>query len=58
MNSIWKDLLFLHGHLLHQDDLAWRRDIAPEQRTTEVASTPPKPTPTHGLKDCHGAACA
>jgi len=29
MTSLWKDLLFLHGHLLHKDDLDWRED-APE----------------------------
>ena len=26
MSSIWKDLLLLHGHLLHKDDLEWRTD--------------------------------
>lgn len=26
MSSIWKDLLFLHGHLLHKDDLEWRTE--------------------------------
>jgi hypothetical protein len=25
MNSIWTSLLFLHGHVIHQD-LAWRPD--------------------------------
>jgi hypothetical protein len=23
MSSIWKDLLFLHGHLVHKEDLIW-----------------------------------
>jgi len=26
MNSLWKDLLFLHGHLVRKEDLAWRSD--------------------------------
>ncbi|MDE2154570.1 MAG: hypothetical protein KGJ32_01555 [Xanthomonadaceae bacterium] len=26
MSSLWKDLLFLHGHLTHAD-LAWRPDV-------------------------------
>jgi hypothetical protein len=26
MNSIWKDLLFLHGHLVRKEDLVWRTD--------------------------------
>jgi hypothetical protein len=29
MNSIWKDLLFLHGHLVHKEDLTW----STEERT-------------------------
>ncbi len=29
MNSIWKDLLFLHGHIVHKEDLDWRPDPAP-----------------------------
>lgn len=29
MSSIWKDLLFLHGHLLHKQDLDWRPDPEP-----------------------------
>jgi len=29
MNSLWKDLLFLHGHLLHRDDLDWRPEPEP-----------------------------
>ena len=26
MNSLWKDLLFLHGHLVRKEDLVWRPD--------------------------------
>jgi hypothetical protein len=26
MNSLWKDLLFLHGHLVRKEDLVWRSD--------------------------------
>jgi hypothetical protein len=31
MNSLWKDLLFLHGHLLHKEDLDWHPDTPAEQ---------------------------
>ena len=26
MNSLWKDLLFLHGYLVRKEDLDWRPD--------------------------------
>ncbi|MBQ4855013.1 hypothetical protein IMW82_10055 [Rhodanobacter sp. B2A1Ga4] len=29
MHSLWKDMLFLHGHLLHKDDLDWRPEPEP-----------------------------
>ena len=31
MSSIWKDLLFLHGHLVRQQDLEWRVDATAER---------------------------
>ncbi|WP_426701239.1 hypothetical protein ACPPVV_18015 [Rhodanobacter sp. Col0626] len=31
MTSLWKDLLFLHGHLVHKEDLDWRADIQANQ---------------------------
>jgi len=37
MSSLWKDLLLLHGHLLHKENPAWRPDPPPAQ-------TPGKPT--------------
>jgi hypothetical protein len=39
MNSLWKDLLFLHGHLLHKEDLDWQPDASanPAQGGKEVA---------------------
>jgi hypothetical protein len=30
MSSLWKDLLFLHGHLVRKEDLDWRRDTRVE----------------------------
>ncbi|MFC5436599.1 hypothetical protein ACFPME_08520 [Rhodanobacter umsongensis] len=30
MNSIWKDLLFLHGHLVHKEDLTWSAEADTE----------------------------
>ncbi|CAM5636149.1 hypothetical protein [Rhodanobacter lindaniclasticus] len=52
MSSIWKDLLFLHGHLLHKDDLEWRQDSA-------ALETPdPKPAETPDTRDGKAAALA
>ncbi|MGY3041330.1 hypothetical protein ACVWWQ_002962 [Rhodanobacter sp. TND4EL1] len=31
MSSIWKDLLFLHGHLANKNELDWHADARPEQ---------------------------
>jgi hypothetical protein len=36
MNSIWKDLLFLHGYLVRKEDLIW----------SDEAHTTPQPTET------------
>jgi hypothetical protein len=55
MSSIWKDLLFLHGHLLHQQDLEWAAETAPAQDTTAPL---PQPTPATPSRDCGAAACA
>lgn len=42
MTSLWKDLLFLHGHLAHKNDLDWREDApaveAPAPDAGEAAS--------------------
>ncbi|WP_426687421.1 hypothetical protein [Rhodanobacter ginsengiterrae] len=44
MNSLWKDLLFLHGHLLHKEDLDWQPD-APAKPVQEGKNvTLAKPT--------------
>jgi len=41
MSSIWKDLLFLHGHLLHKDDLEWRAETpAADTADTEAVEAP------------------
>lgn len=31
MISLWKDLLFLHGHMLRKENLEWRPDVQPTQ---------------------------
>lgn len=31
MISPWKDLLFLHGHMLRKENLEWRPDAPPAQ---------------------------
>lgn len=38
MNSIWKDLLFLHGHLVRKEDLAWRADSQPSPERGKVVA--------------------
>lgn len=58
MNSIWKDLLFLHGHLVRKEDLAWRSDTAPEQQPTEAATPLPQATPARQPRDGCTPACA
>lgn len=41
MSSLWKDLLFLHGHLAHKEDLLWRDQAATGQAPeTPCAETP------------------
>ncbi|AND70717.1 hypothetical protein ATSB10_32630 [Dyella thiooxydans] len=30
MNSLWKDLLILHGHVVRKEDLAWVPDSRPD----------------------------
>lgn len=57
MNSLWKDLLFLHGHLLHQQDLEWSAETAPAQDVTDPAAPLPQPATT-SPRDCGAAACA
>lgn len=37
MNSIWKGLLFLHGHIIHRD-LAWRPDPQGQRATAKPAA--------------------
>jgi hypothetical protein len=37
MNSIWKDLLFLHGYLVRKEDLIWREEVHTEPQRTEKA---------------------
>ena len=41
MNSLWKDLLFLHGHLVRKEDLDWQPDAPAPPR--KMASKPPWP---------------
>ena len=58
MTSLWKDLLFLHGHLVRKEDLTWRRDAAPESAAPEATrSSPPAPQPAPS-KEQGAAACA
>jgi hypothetical protein len=30
MSSLWKDLLFVQGHVVRKEDLAWRPDTRPD----------------------------
>ncbi len=36
MTSIWKDLLFLHSHLAHKEDLIWSSDVRTEADRDEA----------------------
>jgi hypothetical protein len=58
MSSIWKDLLFLHGHLLHRQDLEWAAETAPAQDATTAPLSQPTPAPATSSHDCGAAACA
>ena len=44
MNSLWKDLLFLHGHLLHKEDLDWRPDASAKPAQDGKDPTPARHT--------------
>jgi hypothetical protein len=39
MNSIWKDLLFLHGYLVRKEDLIWREEVHAEPQKSEKTDT-------------------
>jgi hypothetical protein len=40
MNSLWKDLLFLHGHVLHTKSLDWQPDATTKPAgSKDVAKT-------------------
>lgn len=58
MSSIWKDLLFLHGHLVHKDDLIWGADTAPKPHEADVTPALRPVTPTRQPQDCGNPACA
>jgi hypothetical protein len=38
MSSLWKDLLFLHGHLVRKEDLLWADQASPESTTATPAA--------------------
>jgi hypothetical protein len=38
MNSLWKDLLFLHGHLLRKEDLNWQPDAPTKEAQAKNAA--------------------
>jgi hypothetical protein len=38
MSSLWKDLLFLHGHLVRKEDLLWADQANPESATATPAA--------------------
>ncbi len=50
MNSIWKDLLFLHGHLVRKEDLVWHADTRTEANRDN--SDARKKTSSVALKCC------
>jgi len=52
MSSLWKDLLFLHGHLVHKDDLVWRDQTFP----ASSAKTPTEITAGNAAPAAKGSA--
>ena len=58
MSSIWKDLLFLHGHLVRQQDLEWRVDATPPQDVSKVTPSLPQAASATHPDDCCTTACA
>ncbi|EIM00767.1 hypothetical protein LRK24_02515 [Rhodanobacter denitrificans] len=54
MHSLWKDLLFLHGHLLHKDDLDWHPEPepAPDPASDATGSGHAAKTARHALACC------
>lgn len=51
MNSLWKDLLFLHGHITHAS-LIWSDiDTATEDDSVPTKTMAPT-TPEHCAADC------
>ena len=50
MISLWKDMLFLHGHLVRKEDLPWRADIRTEADRDKNESR--KKTSSIALKCC------
>ena len=38
MNSLWQDLLFLHGHIVRNEDLVWRVDTRAETDQRKAAA--------------------
>lgn len=41
MPSMWKDLLFLHGHIARKDDLLWHDQNRPATAIAKPASSSP-----------------
>lgn len=51
MYSLWKDLLFLHGHMLRKENLAWR----PDPQSAPASGKPARKT-KHAAVTCYAAA--
>ncbi|OZB59862.1 MAG: hypothetical protein B7X33_06260 [Lysobacterales bacterium 13-68-4] len=52
MNSLWKDLLILHGHLVRKEDLSWASDTRPDADRDESGAKKARST---ALKCCMAA---
>ncbi len=39
MHSMWKDLLFLHGHVVRKEDLLWRDQHCPAAAPAKSADS-------------------
>ena len=58
MTSIWKDLLFLHGHLVNRDDLIWSSEAAPKPDERDALPALSAATAARAPQDCGKPACA
>ncbi|WP_157510985.1 hypothetical protein [Frateuria sp. Soil773] len=58
MSSIWTNLLFLHGHVTHSGDLAWRPDAPRDEAGTRARPAAQTPSACETPDGCCEPTCA